>query len=295
MLQRILTHKSPSTLYALTGLKWQEFDELLVSFEAVYQQQEQARWKSKLRRRKPGGGRKGAISRINEKLLFILFYVRHYPVQRVQAVLFGMVQGQSWEWIHRLLPILERALEKKVALPERPGTTWHALLAQCPELECLLDATERPRSRPKDTEEQRRYYSGKKKRHTVKNTVVTDARGKRVIYLGWTVEGKRHDKALVEAEAPPFPAGSRIAADSGYQGWKTEGAQVEQKEINRQLSQRRVRVEHAIAGIKVHRLVHDVYRGRNERFADRAMVVAVGLYNYKSSQRDLARQMQAAV
>jgi hypothetical protein len=139
--------------------------------------------------------------------------------------------------------------------------------------------------------------------------VVTDARGKRVIYLGWTVEGKRHDKALVEAEAPPFPAGSRIAADSGYQGWKTEGAQVnvpqkkprkrelsvEQKEINRQLSQRRVRVEHAIAGIKVHRLVHDVYRGRNERFADRAMVVAVGLYNYKSSQRDLARQMQAAV
>lgn len=308
MLQRILTHKSPSTLYALTGLKRQEFDELLVCFEAAYRQQEARHWKSKVRHRKPGGGRKGALPTAAEKLLFILFYVRHYPVQRVQAVLFGMVQGQSWEWIHRLLPILEQALGRKVALPERPGTTWEALLEQCPELQCLVDATERPRSRPKDGEEQRRYYSGKKKRHTVKNTLVTNAQGRRVIYLGRTVEGKRHDKSLVEEDAPPFPAGSRIEADTGYQGWKVEGAEVktpqkkprnrelsaEQKEANRKLSQRRVRVEHAIAGIKAHRLVHDVYRGRSEGFVDRAMLVAVGLYNFKNHQRDLARQLQAA-
>lgn len=307
MLQRILTHKSPSPLYALTGLKRQEFDALLVSFSDAYRQQEKARWKSKVRRREPGGGRKGAIPTAAEKLLFSLFYVRHYPVQRVQAVLFGMVQGQSWEWIHRLLPILEEALGRKLALPERKGATLEDLLAQCPELECLVDATERPRSRPKDSEEQRRYYSGKKKRHPVKNTLVTDVPGRRVIYLGRRVEGKRHDKALVEEDDPPFPAGSRIAADSGYQGWKVEGAEVrtphkkphkrelsvEQKEATRKLSQRRVRVEHAIAGVNCHRLVKDVYRGRREGFADQAMVVAVGLYNFKSHQRDLARPMQS--
>jgi len=308
MLQRILTHKSPATLYALTGLKRQEFNDLLGAFETAYRQQEEKHWKSKVRHRQPGGGRKGAIPTAAEKLLFILLYVRHYPVQRVQAVLFGMVQGQSWEWIHRLLPIVEQALGHKVALPERPGATWQALLEQCPELACLVDATERPRSRPKDYEEQRRYYSGKKKRHTVKNTLVTNTQGRRVIYLGRTVEGKRHDKALVEEDDPPFPTGSRIEADSGYQGWKVEGAHVtvphkkprnkelsaEQKEANCELSQRRVRVEHAIAGIKVHRLVQDVYRGRSEGFADRAMVVAAGLYNFKSHQRDLARYLPAA-
>jgi hypothetical protein len=296
-------------LYALTGLKRPEFADLLVAFEAAYRRQEQVRWDSTVRHRQPGGGRKGALPTAAEKLLFILFYVRHYPVQRVQAVLFGMVQGQSWEWIHRLLPILEQALGQKVALPERPGTTWEALLAQCPELECLVDATERPRNRPKDGEEQQRYYSGKKKRHTVKNTLVTNKQGRRVIYLGRTAEGKRHDKSLVEEDAPPFPEGSRIEVDSGYQGWQVEGAEVtgpckkprkkelsaEQKEANCELSQRRVRVEHAIAGIKVHSLVHDVYQGRSEGFADRAMVVATGLYNFKSRQRDLVYQMSAVV
>jgi hypothetical protein len=181
MLQRILTQQSPSMLYALTGLRRQEFDEVLVSFSAAYRQQEQARWKSKVRHREPGGGRKGAIPTAAEKLLFILFYVRHYPVQRVQAVLFGMGQGQSWEWIHRLLPLLEQALGRKFALPQRSGVTMEELLAQCPELECLVDATERPRSRPKDSAEQRRYYSGKQKRHTVKNTLVTEVSGRRVI------------------------------------------------------------------------------------------------------------------
>ena len=64
----------------------------------------------------------------------------------------------------------------------------------------------------------------------------------------------------------------------------------EQREANRRLSQRRVRVEHVIAGMKCHRIVHDVFRGRSEGFDDQAMVVAAGLYNFKSQLRNPASQ-----
>ena len=110
MLQRILSHASSPALQSLTGLSRREFDRLLVSFDRAWQEAEANRWAEKKRRRRAGGGRKGLIPTAADKLLFILVYVRQYPVQRVQAVLFGMNKSQADEWIHRLLPVLERAL-----------------------------------------------------------------------------------------------------------------------------------------------------------------------------------------
>lgn len=226
MLQRILSTKSSSTLAALTGLRRREFEQLLLAFTRAYQQSEERRQAQHPRRRDPGGGRKGAIPTPAEKLLFILFSVRHYPVQRVQAVLFGLGQAQAWEWVHRLLPVLEQAVGHECALPLRKGATMAEMLERCPGLEFWIDATERPIQRPADGDRQRTYYSGKKKRHTVKNPVVTPKRGRRVLYLGETVEGKRHDKQTAEDDPPPFPDGSRAGGDSGYQGWTTTGGTV---------------------------------------------------------------------
>jgi hypothetical protein len=308
MLQRILTTKSSSTLAALTGLSRREFDPLLVAFTQAYAQSTGRRRTPARRRRDPGGGRKGALPTPAEKLLFILFYVRHYPVQRVQAVLFGMGQAQAWEWVHRLLPVLEQALGRECALPLRKGATMADMLERCPGLEFWIDATERPIQRPADGDRQQTYYSGKKKRHTVKNTVVTPKRGRRVLYLGETVEGKRHDKQTAEDDPPPFPEGSRAGGDSGYQGWAPTGVTVstplkkprggafteEEQTINRELSRMRVRVEHVMAGMKELRIVHDIFRGRTVGDDEQVMVIAAGLYNYRCALRDQARQLKQA-
>jgi len=302
MLQRILSHASSSALQSLTGLSRREFDRLLIAFTRAWQEAEADRWAGKRRRREIGGGRKGWIPTAADKLLFILVYVRQYPVQRVQAVLFGMNKSQADEWIHRLLSVLERALGHEVALPLRPGASMKELLAQCPALVFWLDGTERPIRRPQDKEGQKRYYSGKKKRHTVKNTVIADTR-RRIVFLGETAEGKRHDKRLAEDDAPPFPDKSRAGADTGYQGYHPLGVRVttplkkprggelteEEKACNRRLSQQRVVVENALCGTKVHRIVHDPFRGRREGFDDRAMLVAVGLHNFKCDQRAAGR------
>ncbi|OQY45670.1 MAG: hypothetical protein B6242_09810 [Anaerolineaceae bacterium 4572_78] len=56
---------------------------------------------------------------MEDKLVFILFYLRFYPIQVVLAFLFGMSQAQANEWIHRLTPILNQAPRLKV------HNRWH--------------------------------------------------------------------------------------------------------------------------------------------------------------------------
>jgi hypothetical protein len=51
------------------------------------------------------------------------------------------------------------------------------------------------------------------------------------------------------------------------------------------MSQIRVKVEHAISGIKRSRIVKDVLRNTKDGFSDLAMVVACGLHNVRVDQR----------
>ena len=70
---------------------------------------------------------------------------------------------------------------------------------------------------------QRQYYSGKKKRHTVKNIVITHQGSRKIKALGPTCEGKKHDKAAVDETDFLFPPGSRLWKDTGFQGYEPPG------------------------------------------------------------------------
>jgi hypothetical protein len=294
------------TFRALTGMSRLEFDRLVDTFHLAYTQAREAE-RQTARRRRPGGGRTGTLPSVRDKLLFILLYVKLYPIQELQGLLFGMSQPEAHFWIHTLLPVLEQALGHAAALPARSAATMEELAWQCPDFFFLLDGTERPIRRPQDGERQKTHYSGKKKRHMVKNTIITNTTGRRVVYVGETRAGSVHDKRAAEEDAPPFPADSHGGGDSGYQGYtpahltlttpqkKPKGGELtaEEKEGNRRLAQIRVYVEHAIGGIKVHRIVADPLRNTTEGFADQAIGVAAGLYNYKSALRDAAKRLVA--
>jgi DNA-binding transcriptional regulator YdaS (Cro superfamily) len=56
--------------------------------------------------RKSGSGPDDILGSIEQKLLFILVYLKTYPIQIVMAKLFGMSQPRANQWIHRLLPIV---------------------------------------------------------------------------------------------------------------------------------------------------------------------------------------------
>ena len=292
-----LKHRS-RILQSLTGLNTSEFEALLPSFGAAWKSFESDTFEREDRQRARGGGRKAELALLADKLLFILVYFRQYPTQEVQGYLFGLGQPQANEWIHRLTGVLNQALGEEQHLPERRPSRLPAVLAACPGLEFLMDGTERPINRPKDNEQQKSHYSGKKKAHTVKNNIIT-ARGGKVMYLSDTYEGKIHDKKIADSEGYQFPPGSKLLYDLGYQGYEPEGViivkpkktppngelSVEDKVINRAVSSLRVEVEHQIGGVKRCQIVAQKFRNRVVHFVDDVMETACGLHNFRLSHR----------
>jgi hypothetical protein len=288
----------PRTLRSLTGLYPSEFEALLPSFGAAWENFVAETFERTGRKRAYGGGRKAHLSQLEDKLLFILVYFRIYPTQEVQGYLFGMSQAQANEWVHRLSALLNQALGTEQQLPERQPANLEAVLSSCPSLEFVIDGSERPINRPKDKYKQKDYYSGKKKTHSVKNNIITE-RGGKVMYLSGTHVGKKHDKKIADEEGYRFPPGSKLLQDTGFQGYQPEGVTVVQpkkkprngeltaveKLINRAISGLRVEVEHHIGGIKRCQILVQKFRNRVEGFVDDVMETACGLHNFRLELR----------
>ena len=219
------------------------------------------------------------------------------PTFDLMSVLFSFDRSCAWDWVHGLLllPVLEQALGYKQALPERKLRSLEEFLERFPDVkEVILDGTERPVQRPKDSEKQREHDSGKKKRHTRKH-IMGSTRKKRVILLTKARAGKVHDKRqLDEADLVGYiPDEVAVEGDLGFQGLQNEFDNIhlphkkprgkelsdQQKQENREFSRQRVKCEHAHAGIKRYRSVTDVYRNRVADFDDRLMLNATGLWN----------------
>ncbi len=82
------------------------------------------------------------------------------------GAIFGMSQSQVCTWIHVLSPVLKKALGIEMCLPERNPRRLREALEACELHDFLIDGTERKRQRPCDPEEQKHFYSGKKKAYT---------------------------------------------------------------------------------------------------------------------------------
>src|SRR5256885_16597429 len=103
------------------------------------------------RQRRKGGGNKGALTTMADKLLFILVYEKTYPLQTMLGLQFGLSQGRVNHWIHRLTPILQQALASLGMTPERDGAAVQTSdLAQEGGPDVVIDGTERRRQRPQD-------------------------------------------------------------------------------------------------------------------------------------------------
>lgn len=271
--------KHPDLFPAVVGMSYENFSRLLPLFDLRYRQcQYHKLWRLD-RLRAAGAGRRPVLRTSSERLLFILFYYKTYPTFRLAQVIFGVDKETIHRWKVFLEEVLWLTLGHQLALPKRKVRTVAGMLEVCPDLsEFIIDATERAIQRPGKNQEF--YYSGKKKRHTVKNQIIIHPHTKRILAISKTVEGKRHDKQLCEDEgmilrAPPGAAG---LGDLGYQGLDgispylkiilphkkpcrgelTKG----QKETNRVISSVRVRVEHVIGSLKHFDILSERYRGR---------------------------------
>jgi hypothetical protein len=116
----------PIEFLDFTSVTLDEFQQLVPPFEAAFQSH-MAAWRMD---GKPRTARRFTVYQNcplptpEDRLLFILAYVKTYSLQVVQGRLFGMVQGKANQWIHVLLPVLLAALR---ALGDAPARSLTAL------------------------------------------------------------------------------------------------------------------------------------------------------------------------
>jgi DDE superfamily endonuclease len=117
--------------------------------------------------------------------------------------------------------------------------------------------------------------------------------------LSATYEGKANDKSLADLEGYRLPSGSCLYQDMGFQGFvlagvtmvqpkkKPRGGELTppQKATNRRISSIRIRIEHAIGGVKRYRIVKDKIRLLKDRIRDTVMETFCGLHNFRLQYR----------
>jgi DDE superfamily endonuclease/Helix-turn-helix of DDE superfamily endonuclease len=208
---------------ALTGLTLKEFDLLLAAFRRSYDRLHPAdqTLTGRPRQRLAGGGRRGVLHLPEQKLLFLLVYLKAYPLQALMGELFDLSQQGVNYWLHRLLPILQSALDDLGVLPGRcPSRFPQSQPASEKDRRLIIDATERRRQRPKNPEKQALHYSGKKKTHTDKNVVIVNVPNRRVEFLSQTYAGKTHEKTIADQEGITYPPNTVLYKDTGFQGYE---------------------------------------------------------------------------
>ena len=114
----------PMEFLDFTSVTLDEFQQLVPPFETAFQCQ-MAAWRMD---GKPRTARRFTVYKTcplptpEDRLLFILTYVKTYTLQVVQGRLFGMVQSKANRWIHVLLPVLLAALRSLGDAPARSLT-----------------------------------------------------------------------------------------------------------------------------------------------------------------------------
>ena len=279
---------------SLTGLKPSEFWALVPDFDFYYKEFEGKR--KKKRKRKLGGGRNSYIETIEEKLFYILWYMKTYPTFDVASFNVGFVRSSACTWVHDLLPILELTMKRKFVLPQRKISDPEEYFRLFPEAkEVFVDAVERLKQRPKNKKAQQKAYSGKKKAHTRKSVIVSDAK-RRILVVTKQKSGRRHDKRLADKESvfENIPKEISVYADTAFIGegnahknillpkkkTKNRPLTYDEKETNKIISSYRVLVEHAIGGIKRYRCMSEKLRNHKPFIDDKFLLLSAGLWNY---------------
>lgn len=321
----------PALFLSTTGMRLDRFEQLMPEFEKAYEQLEAQRKSCVVktgqeRRRSPGGGAQFSTE-LQERLLMLLVYYRPYLTQEFMTLLFEVEDkatisraiGQMRPVFEAVLPVAQRARETVVALAEKETQRRRKRINNVedyPEISILIDGTEQPKRRPKDPKKRKSDYSGKKKRHTLKQVITATSKGI-ILDQSPSVGGRCHDFRAFKAHVAQgwFDGGGtpgtamfeqlrrlRIVGttDSGFTGIDklllpistriVERARrghrltAEQKVLNRVRSRERIQVEHTIGRRKKYRIASAVYRGADHDY-DGAMNLVGGLVNLRAYDR----------
>jgi DDE superfamily endonuclease len=173
--------KKPLLFKSFTGLTVQQFDDIfdkeIVKRYDKYEIQRLSKRKGN-RKREIGAGRPFKLD-LENRFLMLLVYYRLYITYTLAGFLFDLDQSNICRDIQKIenlirqcLPIPQKIynITKRLKTPQEVEQYFPGFLA-------FIDCTEQQIPRPKNKRKRRTYYSGKKKRHTVKTQIMVNNRG----------------------------------------------------------------------------------------------------------------------
>jgi len=278
-------------LKSLFGLEPPVLAEVIIRVLPVLEQNRENRLRNAPHRKRrfvKNDGRPPEMKPIH-KLLITLLYLR----QNTSATVVGQMFGVSADSVEK------NALPEVLAVLKElfPASRWEAVKRHRQEKwnpeevdKIIVDSFETPIPRPSDNDRQKRVYSGKKKRHTLKTQIYTDHKGT-ILDVSSGHRGPKSDvKIWNETELPADLKAKPKLGDKAYLGAakstqtpkkKPKGGELSEAEKaeNRQISQERIYVEHSIRKIKSYRVIRDEYRLAQGTFPT-VIAVVVGLLQF---------------
>ena len=296
MLNYLKLCKKPKLFRSFTGLEVSEFNTVFAILKKKHKRYETRRLSKGERINSIGQGRKFKLELIDQFLLVLIYYKMY-----ISYSLAGFLVNLDQSNVQRNIKYLEPLVKKCVPIPERVYkqskkiTTPEELLEYYPEMKAIIDATEQEIQRPKHKRRRDNHYSGKKKRHTVKNQMMINKKGL-ILHKTGHDNGKRHDYDVFKKKHPIVPPDVEIILDLGYQGIekdfpdiksriprkKPRGKERTKKDrrYNKKLSKERIVVEHVIGRTKKFEILGRKFRNRLKRHDNVSSIIS-GLVNLR--------------
>ena len=289
---------------AMTGLQVSEFDELVNDLLPGYAEAEEKRLSRADRKRAIGGGPDFELT-ARDQILVSVVWLRKYPTYEVLGYLFGTSDTTAGRYIRRVLPLLEAAGRDTMRMPD-PGRKQRRqldeLLKETPELAVIIDTFEQAVQRPQKRAEADQYYSGKKKRHTLKSQLAVDEDSGQIVDVATSTYGPTADLTLLKQSEllQRLPPGVGAIADLAYIGIEAlhpdglgttprrkprgQPRPVGDIAFNTAFSRRRIKVEHTIGRVRRYEALNQTDRHHRTRHTERVVAVA-GLVNRQIRHR----------
>ena len=291
--------RKPLLFKSFTGLTVQQFDDIynkeITKRYNKYEIQRLSK-RNKDRKRDIGAGRPFKLD-LENRFLMLLVYYRLYITYTLAGFLFDLDQSTVCRDIQKIEKLIRKCIpipQKIYGITKRLKTTKE-VEQYFPGFLAFIDCTEQQIPRPVDNKGRNVYYSGKKKRHAVKNQLMVNNYGY-VIHKTNHKRGCRHDYDIYKNNHPFTPKQVVNVVDLGYLGIEKDfpeqlSALPNRKKRNLELSQKekeynvihakkRIVIEHTISRLKKYRILSDVFRNKLRKYNKVSDIVS-GLVNYR--------------
>lgn len=292
--------KKPLLFRSLTGLTVPEFDQISTEMDSKYEEYERRRLSRRKRKRDVGAGRPFKL-KPRERLLMLLVYYRLYITYALSGFLFDLDQSN----VFRDLNILESLLKECIPLPKKIYKrtkrlrTINEVEQYFPGFKAFIDSTEQEIPRPKNKRKRKSYYSGRKRKHTVKTQLMVNTEGL-ILHKTGHSNGRKHDYDIYKHNHPTItPSQVDNIVDLGYLGIEKDFPTVksvlpikkkkntslsnDDMRYNKNHSRLRIIVEHIICKIKKFGIMGTKFRNKLRRYNNISDIVS-GILNFRVMQ-----------